>query len=85
MIPAVVAHTRSRTDIGVLSLLLFYVARDEATDGPVDDAATATPRAILLAREAGQATDLAACLAGLAWLEARPGARTPAGRTPRRR
>lgn len=74
VIPAVVAHTRSRTDIGVLSLLLFYVARDQATRDELDDAVAGYTEAILLAREAGLTTDLAACLAGLAWVEARRGA-----------
>lgn len=75
VIPAVVAHTRSRADIGGLPLLLFYVSRDQATtDDRWDDAVAGYTEGVVLAREAGHATDLAACLAGLAWLEARQGA-----------
>ncbi|WP_028049065.1 helix-turn-helix transcriptional regulator [Cellulomonas sp. URHD0024] len=75
VIPAVVAHTRNRADIGGLPLLLFYVARDQATtDDRWDDAVAGYTEGVALAREAGQSTDLAACLAGLAWLEARQGA-----------
>ncbi|WP_426595036.1 helix-turn-helix transcriptional regulator [Cellulomonas sp. McL0617] len=73
VIPAVVAHTRSRTDIGGLPLLLFFVARDHATTDRWDDAIAGYTEGIGLAREAGQATDLAGCLAGLAWVEARRG------------
>ncbi|KQT01176.1 AAA family ATPase [Cellulomonas sp. Leaf395] len=73
VIPTVVAHSRRRSDIGGLPLLLFYVARDQATTDRWDDAVAGYTEAIQLAREAGQATDLTACLAGLSWLEARRG------------
>ncbi|MEZ0449355.1 helix-turn-helix transcriptional regulator, partial [Cellulomonas sp. ICMP 17802] len=73
VIPTVVAHTRRRTDIGGLPLLLFYVARDQATTDRWDDAVAFYTEAVQLAREAGQSTDVAACLAGLAWVEARRG------------
>ena len=73
VIPTVVAHTRRRSDIGGLPLLLFYVSRDQATTDRWDDAVAGYTEGILLAREAGQTTDVAACLAGLAWLEARRG------------
>ncbi|WP_456823668.1 helix-turn-helix transcriptional regulator, partial [Cellulomonas sp. P5_E12] len=73
LIPAVVAHSRRRTDIGGLPSLLFYVARDQATTDRWDDAVAGYTEAVQLAREAGQSTDVAACLAGLAWLEARAG------------
>lgn len=73
VIPTVVAHLRRRADIGGLPILLFYVARDQATTDRWTDAVAAYTEGIGLAREAGHATDLAACLAGLAWLEARRG------------
>ncbi|WP_028047220.1 LuxR family transcriptional regulator [Cellulomonas sp. URHE0023] len=75
VIPAVVAHTRSRADIGGLPLLLFYVSRDQSTtDARWDDAVAGYTEGVALAREVGQSTDVAACLAGLAWVEARQGA-----------
>lgn len=73
VIPTVVAHSRRRSDIGGLPILLFYVARDQATTDRWDDAVAGYTEGIQLAREAGQATDLTACLAGLSWLEARRG------------
>ena len=73
VIPTVVAHSRRRSDIGGLPMLLFYVARDQATTDRWDDAVAGYTEGIQLAREAGQATDLTACLAGLSWLEARRG------------
>ncbi|GEK23252.1 AAA family ATPase [Cellulomonas xylanilytica] len=73
VIPTVVAHSRRRSDIGGLPMLLFYVARDQATTDRWDDAVAGYTEAIQLAREAGQATDVTACLAGLSWLEARRG------------
>lgn len=74
VIPTVVAHLRRRADLGVLPMLLFYVARDQATTDRWNDAAATYTEGVGLAREAGQASDLAAGLAGLAWLEARQGA-----------
>uniref|UniRef100_UPI0028EA8032 helix-turn-helix transcriptional regulator n=1 Tax=uncultured Cellulomonas sp. TaxID=189682 RepID=UPI0028EA8032 len=74
VIPTVVAHSRRRTDIGGLPILLFYVARDQATTDRWDDAVAGYTEGVQLAREAGQVTDVTACLAGLAWLEARRGA-----------
>ena len=65
VIPTVVAHSRRRSDIGGLPILLFYVARDQATTDRWDDAVAGYTEAIQLAREAGQATDVTACLAGL--------------------
>ncbi|WP_299445192.1 LuxR family transcriptional regulator [uncultured Phycicoccus sp.] len=73
-VAAVMGHVRSRTDLAVLPVLLFYVGRDQATTDRWDDATASYTEGVQLAREAGQATDLAACLAGLAWLEARRGA-----------
>ncbi len=73
VIPAVVGHSRRRSDIGGLPILLFYVSRDQATTDRWDDAVAGYTEGIHLAREAGQVTDVTACLAGLAWLEARRG------------
>ncbi|MBO3084655.1 helix-turn-helix transcriptional regulator [Cellulomonas fengjieae] len=73
VIPTVVAHSRRRSDIGGLPILLFYVARDQATTDRWDDAVAGYTEGVQLAREAGQATDVTACLAGLSWLEARRG------------
>lgn len=73
VIPTVVAHLRRRADLGVLPMLLFYVARDQATTDRWSDAAATYTEGVGLAREAGQSSDLAAGLAGLAWLEARQG------------
>ncbi|SEO47495.1 helix-turn-helix transcriptional regulator [Trujillonella endophytica] len=73
VVPAVVEELRRRTDIGRLPLLLFLVARDCATTDAWAEAEVAYAEGIALAREAGQVADLAICLAGLAWLEARQG------------
>lgn len=73
VIPTVVAHLRRRADLGGLPILLFYVGRDQATTDRWTDAVATYTEAIVLAREAGQVTDVAAGLAGLAWLEARRG------------
>ena len=64
---------RHRTDLGALPLLLFQLAREEATSDRWELAAATYDEGIRLAREAGYTSDLAACLAGLAWLEARQG------------
>jgi DNA-binding CsgD family transcriptional regulator len=75
VIPSVIAATRSRTDIGALPELLCYISRDQATtDDRWEDAVAGYTEGAALAREAGQSTDVAACLGGLAWLEARQGA-----------
>ena len=73
VIPTVVAHLRRRADLGALPVLLFLVARDLATTDRWTDAVATYTEGVDLAREAGQATDVAACLGGLAWLEARRG------------
>lgn len=65
---------RDRSAIGSLAGLLFVVARFAASTDRWDDAARHYREGIALAREAGQTTDLAMLLAGLAWLEARTGA-----------
>jgi DNA-binding CsgD family transcriptional regulator len=73
VIPTVVGHVRRRADLGGLPILLFYVARDQATTDRWTDAVATYTEGISLAREAGQVTDLVAGLAGLACVEARRG------------
>lgn len=73
VIPTVVGNLRRRADLGVLPMLLFYVARDQATTDRWTDAVAAYTEGVALAREAGQASDVAAGLAGLSWVEARRG------------
>ncbi len=73
LVQTVVESLRRRSVVGGLPLLLFYVARDQATTDHWDQAELSYAEGIHLAREAGQTSDLAACLAGLAWLEARQG------------
>ncbi len=64
---------RARSAIGELPHLLFHIARDEAAGDRWDRAEADYSEAITLARELDQSTELAASLAGLAWLEARCG------------
>ena len=66
-----VAETRAGTVLGTLPYLLFHVARDDATTDRWQEAESGYHEGIRLARESGQTTDLAASLAGLAWLEGR--------------
>ncbi len=73
LVDTVVDSLRRRSVVGSLPLLLFHVGRDQATTDRWDVAELTYTEGIHLAREAGQAADLAACLAGLAWLEARQG------------
>jgi DNA-binding CsgD family transcriptional regulator/tetratricopeptide (TPR) repeat protein len=68
-----VADRRENAALGSLPFLLFHLARDDATTDRWSSAEIGYQEAILLARESGQTTDLAMCLAGLAWLEARMG------------
>ncbi|MGI5498823.1 ATP-binding protein [Lentzea sp. CA-135723] len=68
-----VAHARDEAAVGTLPALLFHVARDEATTDQWARAEATYDEATRLAREAGQETDLAMCLAGRAWLQARLG------------
>lgn len=73
LVSIVVDSLRRRSIVGGLPFLLFHVGRDQATTDRWDVAELTYAEGIALAREAGQTTDLAACLAGLAWLEARQG------------
>ncbi|MDX3660189.1 AAA family ATPase [Streptomyces sp. ID05-26A] len=69
----IVADARAEAAVGTLPALLFHVARDEATTNQWVRAEATYDEATRLARETGQETDLAMCLAGLAWLRARLG------------
>ncbi|WP_235921663.1 ATP-binding protein [Lentzea tibetensis] len=69
----IVGEARAEAAVGTLPTLLFHVARDEATTNQWVRAEATYDEAIQLARETGQNTDLALCLAGLAWLQARLG------------
>ncbi len=66
-------RARREAAVGVLPALLHHFARDQATTDQWSAAEASYDEAIRLARETGQRTELAAALAGLAWLEARQG------------
>jgi DNA-binding CsgD family transcriptional regulator len=66
-------QARLNTATGVLPLLLQHLARDQATTDQWPAAEASYDEAIRLARETGQRTEVAASLAGLAWLDARRG------------
>jgi DNA-binding CsgD family transcriptional regulator len=68
-----VREVRAEAAVGTLPVLLFHVARDEATTNRWARAEATYDEAIRLARETGQNTELAMSLAGLAWLQARLG------------
>ncbi len=72
-----VQKLRARTAMGALPNLLFHTARDDATTDRWSSAVIGFDEGIAIARESGQTTDLAASLAGLAWLEARMGRADP--------
>jgi DNA-binding CsgD family transcriptional regulator len=67
---------RARAALGILPWLLNRVGRDHAASDEWSIAAVEYDEAARLARETGQRTELAAALAGLAWLEARQGRET---------
>ena len=64
---------RAQAALGSLPHLLFHLARDAAAADRWPNAEADYTEAIGLARELGQSTELAASLAGLAWLESRQG------------
>ena len=68
-----VDEARARAGVGTLPGLLFLVARDGATSDSWARGAADYTEAIRLARDTGQATELAMSLAGLSWLESRTG------------
>ncbi len=71
---ALVDEVRGQAGVGALPSVLFHVARDEATSGASWARAEADyAESIRLARETGQATELAMSLAGLCWLDSRAG------------
>jgi DNA-binding CsgD family transcriptional regulator len=68
-----IATAREHAAVGALPRLLNRLARDEAMTDRWPDAEADFHETIRLSRETGQRTELAAALAGLAWLEARQG------------
>lgn len=64
---------RGQAAVGSLPRLLHLLARDQATTDQWAAAQTSYDEAITLGRETGQHVEVAAALAGLAWLEARQG------------
>lgn len=73
LIDRALAIARERTALGPLPLVLNLLARDQATTDQWALAESSYREAIGLAREAGQRTELALGLAGLAWALARRG------------
>ncbi|MBV8346703.1 MAG: helix-turn-helix transcriptional regulator [Mycolicibacterium sp.] len=73
VIERVVTEQRTRAALGALPNLLLYTARDDATTDRWASAVDGYDESVTLASETGQTTDLAASLAGLAWLQARMG------------
>jgi DNA-binding CsgD family transcriptional regulator len=68
-----IVRMREQAALGSLPHLLMQIARDAATADRWEDAEASYLEAIRLARETGQSTDYAVCLAGLAILNARRG------------
>ena len=66
-------QARAQAALGALPYLLHLLARDQATTDQWAAAETSYDEAIRLGRETGQRVEVAAALAGLAWLEARQG------------
>jgi DNA-binding CsgD family transcriptional regulator len=66
-------QTRARGAAGNLPIILQHLARDQATTDRWAAAEANLDEAIRLAEETGQRSELAAALAGLAWLQARQG------------
>ena len=73
VIDRAVTEGRRQSAVSVLVYLLQLAARHDATADRWTAAAAGYHEAIALARDTGYGTDLAATLAGLAWLEARQG------------
>jgi DNA-binding CsgD family transcriptional regulator len=66
-------RVRDQAALGALPNLLHLYARDQATTDQWSAAETSYDEAIRLGRETGQRVEVAAALAGLAWLQARQG------------
>ena len=73
IIDRAITEGRRQAAVSVLAQLLQLAARHDATADRWTAAAAGYHEAIALARDTGYGTDLAASLAGLAWLEARQG------------
>ena len=73
LIERAAASARAQAALGALPYVLHLLARDQATTDQWAVAETSYDEAIRLARETGQRVELAAALAGLAWLQARQG------------
>ena len=73
LVRAALEQSRSRSAVSMLPFLLLVRARDAATTDEWTAARANYGEGISLARELGNVTDLAMCLAGLAWLKARTG------------
>jgi DNA-binding CsgD family transcriptional regulator len=73
IIDRAITEGRRQAAVSVLAQLLQLAARHDATADRWTEAAAEYHEAIGLARDTGYGTDLAATLAGLAWLEARQG------------
>lgn len=73
LVATVTELLRRRSAVGELPFILFQLGRDQASTDQWDDAEATYSEGIHHAREAGHSTDLAACLAGLAAVEARRG------------
>lgn len=73
LVDRALATARERSAIGTLPYLLHHVARHQATSDQWPMAVANYHEAMQLARETARRTDLAAALAGLAWVEARQG------------
>jgi DNA-binding CsgD family transcriptional regulator len=66
-------RVRAQAALGALPYLIHLLARDQATTDQWTAAEASYDEAIRLGRETGQRVEVAAALAGLAWLEARQG------------
>src|SRR5205807_5757341 len=73
LIDRALERIRAQAALGTLPYLLLHLARDQATTDRWGAAETSYDEAIRLARETSHQVELAAALAGLAWLEAREG------------
>jgi len=73
VIDRAITEGRRQAAVSVLAHLLQLAARHDATADRWTAATAGYHEAIALARDTGYGTDLAASLAGLAWLEARQG------------
>jgi DNA-binding CsgD family transcriptional regulator len=73
LVDRTIATARAHAAVGILPRLLNRLARDESMTDRWKEARADFHEAIRLARETGQRTELAASLAGLAWLEGRQG------------